>query len=219
MTPNPPSVVTVAVVEDNPELLNSIREILDGEDGLCCVAACTSGEEAIATLPALRPEVVFMDINLPGINGVECVSQLVELLPKVLVVMLTIQSNINAVFQSLQAGACGYLHKPVHAKELVAAVREAVADGSPMTAGIARQVVQSFKSAPPAGTVTEELPRLTDRECEVLRLLTEGCLYKEIAERMGLSWHTVHSHIRRIYEKLQVRSRSQAIAKARERKK
>ena len=219
MNSNKPNDITVAVVEDNADLLNSIREILDGADGLCCVATCTSGEDAIATLPALRPTVVFMDINLPGINGVECVSQLVELLPQVLVVMLTIQSNINAVFQSLQAGACGYLHKPVHANEIVAAVREVVADGSPMTAGIARQVVQSFKSTPPGGTVAEELPRLTDRECEVLRLLTEGCLYKEIAERMGLSWHTVHSHIRRIYEKLQVRSRSQAVAKARGREK
>ena len=219
MTPKEPSIIRVAVVEDNADLRHSIREILAGTDGLCCVAACASGEEAIATLPALRPAVVFMDINLPGMNGVECVSQLIVHLPQALVVMLTIQSNINAVFQSLQAGACGYLHKPVHADEIVAAVRDVVAGGSPMTAGIARQVVQSFKSAPPAGTVTEELPRLTDRECEVLRLLTEGCLYKEIAERMGLSWHTVHSHIRRIYEKLQVRSRSQAIAKARERKK
>ena len=212
MKPNP---VTVAVVEDNADLRDSIREILEGADGLCCVAACATGEEALATLPALRPAVVFMDINLPGMSGVECVSQLIELLPQSLVVMLTIQSNINAVFQSLQAGACGYLHKPVHADAIVAAVRDVVAGGSPMTAGIARQVVQSFKAQPRAGTAAEALPDLTDREHEVLRLLTEGCLYKEIAEKMGLSWHTVHNHIRHIYEKLHVRSRAQAVAKAR----
>jgi DNA-binding NarL/FixJ family response regulator len=218
MNPKGPSIITVAVVEDNADLRHSIREILAGTDGLSCVAACATGEEAIATLPALRPAVVFMDINLPGMNGVECVSQLIELLPQSLVVMLTIQSNINAVFQSLQAGACGYLHKPVHAGELVAAVRDVVAGGSPMTAAIARQVVQSFKAQPRAGSAAKALPDLTDREREVLRLLTEGCLYKEIAEKMALSWHTVHSHIRRIYEKLHVRSRAQAVAKARGRK-
>ena len=199
--------ITIAVVEDNKDLRNSIREILDGAEGVRCVAACATGEEALSVLPALHPAVVFMDINLPGMNGVQCVSQLIELLPQSLVVMLTIQSNINAVFESLQAGACGYLHKPVHA--------DAIAGGSPMTAGIARQVVQSFKAAPAVGSTTESLPELTEREREVLRLLTEGYLYKEIAEKMGLSWHTVHNHIRHIYEKLHVRSRAQAVAKAR----
>jgi DNA-binding NarL/FixJ family response regulator len=215
MNPSESNVITIAVVEDNNDLRNSIREILDGTEGVRCVATCATGEEAIAALPALHPAVVFMDINLPGMNGVKCVSQLIELLPQALVVMLTIQSNINAVFESLQAGACGYLHKPVHADAIVAAARDVVAGGSPMTAGIARQVVQSFKVAPSAGTTTESLPELTEREREVLRLLTEGYLYKEIAEKMALSWHTVHNHIRHIYEKLHVRSRAQAIAKAR----
>ena len=219
MSPATPSVITVAVVEDNADLRHSIREIVDGADGLRCVAACVSGEDALVALPPLRPRVVFMDINLPGINGVECVSRLLDKLPQSLVVMLTIQSNINAVFQSLQAGACGYLHKPVLANEIVAAVHDVVAGGSPMTAGIARRVVQSFKAPPPVGTVAEPFPDLTECERKVLRLLTEGCLYKEIADQMGLSWHTVHSHIRRIYEKLQVRSRSQAVAKARGREK
>ena len=207
--------IAIAVVEDNKDLRNSIREILDGAEGVRCVAACATGEEALSVLPALHPAVVFMDINLPGMNGVQCVSQLIELLPQSLVVMLTIQSNINAVFESLQAGACGYLHKPVHADAIVAAARDVVAGGSPMTAGIARQVVQSFKASPAVGSTTEPLPELTEREREVLRLLTEGYLYKEIAEKMGLSWHTVHNHIRHIYEKLHVRSRAQAVAKAR----
>jgi len=107
MNTRKPSPVTVAVVEDNADLRNSIREILEGADGMGCVAACATGEEALATLPAMRPTVVFMDINLPGMNGVECVRQLIGHLPQTLVVMLTIQSNSNAVFESLQAGACG----------------------------------------------------------------------------------------------------------------
>ena len=156
-----------------------------------------------------------MDINLPGMNGVACVRELIERRPQTLVVMLTIHSNIDAVFQSLQAGACGYLHKPIHATELVAAVREVAAGGSPMTAGIARQVVKSFKTRPANERLAEPLPDLTAREREVLGLLAEGRLYKEIAEQMAVSWHTVHHHIRHIYEKLHVRSRAQAVAKIR----
>jgi DNA-binding NarL/FixJ family response regulator len=210
------SAVTVAVVEDNDNLRTSLREILEGAADMTCVATCATGNEAMTVLPALRPAVVFMDINLPGgMDGVECVRQLARVLPQTLVIMLTIQSNIQAVFQSLQAGACGFLHKPVYAKAVLEAVREVVAGGSPMTAGIARQVVQAFKAFPSPCVKAEPLPELTAREHEVLRLLTEGCLYKEIADQMAVSWHTVHNHIRHIYEKLQVRSRTQAIAKYR----
>jgi DNA-binding NarL/FixJ family response regulator len=208
----------IAIVEDDETIRRSMERYINRSVDFCCSACYASAEEGLEAIPLNTPDMVLMDINLPGMNGVECVSQLIELLPQSLVVMLTIQSNINAVFQSLQAGACGYLHKPVHAGELVAAVRDVVAGGSPMTAAIARQVVQSFKAQPRAGSAAKALPDLTDREREVLRLLTEGCLYKEIAEKMALSWHTVHSHIRRIYEKLHVRSRAQAVAKARGRK-
>jgi len=159
------------------------------------------------------PDVVLSDINLPGMSGVECIRQLVERLPKTLVVMLTIHSNISAIFESLQAGACGYLHKPVTAAELIAAVRDVVDGGSPMTAGIARQVVKAFKVMPRRDAQDGELSELTEREREVLRLLSEGALYKEIADEMGVSWHTVHNHIRHIYEKLHVRSRAQAVNK------
>ena len=173
-------------------------------------------KEALSVLPALKPTVVFMDINLPGgMDGVECVRQLVGLLPQTLVIMLTIQSNIQAIFQSLQAGACGYLHKPANVTEVIAAVHEVVAGGSPMTADIARQVVQAFKTFQNPGLQKKILPELSLREHEALRLLSEGYLYKEIAEQMEVSWHTVHTHIRRIYKKLQVRSRTQAIAKFR----
>lgn len=207
----PPTITRVAVVEDSADLRGSLAAILDSTDGMACVAVCASGEEALAALPPVKPDVVFMDINLPGISGVECVRRFAELLPQTLIVMLTIRSNIDAVFDSLQAGACGYLHKPVHADALVASVREVVAGGSPMSAAIARKVVQSFRTRP---AVPAALP-LTDRERTVLEYLSQGYLYKEIAEEMKVSWHTVHNHIRHIYEKLQVRSRAQAVAKFR----
>jgi len=209
--------VTIAVVEDNADLCASVRGILDSTDGMSCVATCTTGEEALTALPAVKPDVVFMDINLPGMSGVECVRQLVQLLPGTLIVMLTIRSNIDAVFASLQAGACGYLHKPVHAADVVDSVREVIAGGSPMSAAIARKVVQSFQSQPAAPPASEPDFHLTDRERTVLEYLSQGYLYKEIAEEMKVSWHTVHNHIRHIYEKLQVRSRSQAVAKFRAR--
>jgi DNA-binding NarL/FixJ family response regulator len=207
------SEIKVAVVEDNAQLSRNIQEILDGEGDMRCVKTCTSGEEALAVLPALNPQVVLLDINLPGMSGVECIPKLLELLPKTLVVMLTIHSNIDAVFQSLQAGACGYLHKPVKAGELIEAIREVVNGGSPMTMGIARQVVKAFKELPRPDVQSGEVSELTERERDVLRLLAEGALYKEIAEQIGVSFHTVHNHIRHIYVKLHVRSRTEAINK------
>jgi DNA-binding NarL/FixJ family response regulator len=207
------SEIKVAVVEDNAQLSRNIQEILDGADGMRCVATCTSAEQALAVLPALNPTVVLLDINLPGMSGVECIQKLLELLPKALVVMVTIQSNITAIFQSMQAGAVGYLHKPVDADELIAAIHEVVDGGSPMTMGIARQVVKAFKTIPCADPQAGELADLSPREHDILRMLAEGGLYKEIAEELGVSWHTVHNHIRRIYKKLHVRSRSQAINK------
>ncbi len=207
--------VTVAVVEDNAELCASLRGILDSTEGMGCAAVCTTGEEALAKLPALRPDVVLMDINLPGMSGVDCVRKLVEVLPKTLIVMLTIRSNIDAVFSSLQAGACGYLHKPVHAQDVIDSIREVVAGGSPMSAAIARKVVQSFKTQAVARPVSGVDHLLTERERTVLEYLAEGYIYKEIAEEMKVSWHTVHNHIRHIYEKLQVRSRAEAVARFR----
>lgn len=212
---NSRNTVTVAVVEDHADLCSSMRSILDATDHMRCVAVCATGEEAIIQLPPVNPDVVFMDINLPGMSGVECVRQLVGSLPDVLIVMLTIRSNIDAVFASLQAGACGYLHKPVHAGELVASVREVVAGGSPMSAAIARKVVQSFQTQSAARPASGISQLLTERERTVLEYLSEGYIYKEIAEEMKVSWHTVHNHIRHIYEKLQVRSRSQAVARFR----
>jgi DNA-binding NarL/FixJ family response regulator len=204
--------IAVAVVEDNASVRESLQDILGNAPGIRCVAVCSSGEKALITLPALCPEVVFMDINLPGMNGVECVSRLVEKLPKVLVVMLTVHDDTEWIFKALAAGACGYLHKPVRAEELLTAVKDVYAGGSPMTGNIARKVVQTFIKPSPSKTKTQPDEELTDREREVLEYLAQGYLYKEIAERMNVSWHTVHTHIRHIYEKLHVRSRGEAVA-------
>ncbi len=207
-----PKSIRVALVEDQGGLRESLREALANSEGIECVAVCANGEQALKELPKATPHVVFMDINLPGMDGVACVRELTRVLPDTLCVMLTVYDNTEAVFNSLQAGACGYLQKPVKAKELVAAAREVMAGGSPMTAKIARLVVQAFrKPAPPVRTPSEA--ELTSREQAVLDLLVAGFLYKQIAEKLELSEHTVHFHIRNIYKKLQVRSRAQAVAK------
>jgi len=206
--------ISIAVVEDNADVRESLREILDGTAGIRCVAVCPTGEQALAELPALNPRVVLMDIGLPGIDGVECVRRLVERLPGVLVVMLTVHDDTDRIVESLTAGACGYLHKPMRAEELIAAVQEVHDGGSPMTGSIARKVVQAFnKSAPAVKTGSRPEEELTEREQTVLEHLAQGFLYKEIAEEMGVSWHTVHTHIRHIYEKFHVRSRGEAVAK------
>lgn len=216
-----PAIITVAVVEDQSELRESLREVLDASPALHFVAACANGEEAVRDLPELRPQVVFMDINLPGMDGVECVKQLVALMPEVMVVMLTAYDNTDAIFRSLEAGACGYLHKPVTGRELVAAAKDVVSGASPMSGKIARLVIQEFKKplpAPAPAIPAETVPsaaeaELTTREKEVLHLLLDGLLYKEIADTMGVSPHTVNFHIQKIYQKLHCRSRAQVVAR------
>lgn len=216
-----PAIITVAIVEDQSELRDSLREVLDASPALHCVAACANGEEAVRDLPELRPQVVFMDINLPGMDGVECVKQLVALMPEVMVVMLTAYDNTDAIFRSLEAGACGYLHKPATGRELVAAAKDVVSGASPMSGKIARLVIQAFKKPLPAplpAIPAEAVPstaeaELTAREREVLHLLLDGLLYKEIAETMGVSSHTVNFHIQKIYQKLHCRSRAQVVAR------
>ncbi len=216
-----PAIITVAIVEDQSELRESLSEVLEASPALQCVAACANGEEAVRDLPELRPQVVFMDINLPGMDGVECVKQLVALMPEVMVVMLTAYDNTDAIFRSLEAGACGYLHKPVTGRELVAAAKDVVSGASPMSGKIARLVIQAFKKpmpAPPPSAPADAVPspaeaELTAREKEVLHLLLDGLLYKEIAETMGVSSHTVNFHIQKIYQKLHCRSRAQVVAR------
>jgi DNA-binding NarL/FixJ family response regulator len=169
-----------------------------------------SAEEALGGLPTLRPTVVLMDINLPKMNGVECVRQMGQLDLKAQILMLTVHEDTDYIFESLAAGAAGYLLKPVRAAELLSAVRNVYAGGAPMTSSIARKVVQSFKQAKPAGN---EMNDLSPREQEILDYLAKGYSYKEAAEQIGISYSTVHTYIERIYHKLHVRSRAQAVAK------
>ena len=202
--------IRVSIVEDNGRVRGSLARLIALTDGFECVSEHGSGEEAMAALPKTKPEVVLMDINLPGINGVECVRQLKPLLPNTQVMMLTVYENTDLIFQALTAGATGYLLKQTPPNELLAAVREVHNGGSPMTGHIARKVVASFQQA---GNSAREFENLTPREKEVLDHLAKGFLYKEIAEAMSISYDTVHTHIRKIYEKLHVRSRTEAVAK------
>jgi DNA-binding NarL/FixJ family response regulator len=167
-------------------------------------------ESALAELPKLHPDVVLMDINLPGIDGVECVRQLKPKLPKAQFVMLTVYEDANRLFKSLMAGASGYLLKRTPPAKLLAAIREAHDGGSPMTPQIARRVVQHFQELPEPSS---ELQKLTPRETEVLNQLAKGFRYKEIVDNLGISSGTLHSYIRSIYEKLHVHSRTEAVVK------
>ena len=214
-TPASNDPIRVALVEDQGGLRESLKKALTGVPGIICVAACANAEQALEELPALQPQVVLMDINLPGMSGVECVRHLVERIPGVLVVMLTVYDNTEAIFNSLKSGACGYLRKPVRGRELIAAIRDVAAGGSPMSATIARMVVQTFSAQAPRPAPAEPEASLTDREQAVLQLVLEGFPYKQIADRLELSVYTVNFHIRNIYGKLQVHSRSEAVAKLR----
>jgi DNA-binding NarL/FixJ family response regulator len=160
-------------------------------------------------MPKGNPQVVLMDINLPGLSGVECVRRLKPLLPSTQVIMLTVYQNTEHIFKALSAGATGYLLKQTPPTELLDAIREVHNGGSPMSSHIARKIVQSFQQPAPA---TPQAIHLSPRETEVLDLLAKGFLYKEIAEKTGLTYATVHTHIRHIYEKLHVRSRTEAVA-------
>jgi DNA-binding NarL/FixJ family response regulator len=206
--------ITISIVEDNDKLRGTLAKVIGRAEGFKFVSDYASAEDALADLPKVKPEVVLMDINLPGINGVECVRKLKALLPKTQVMMLTVYEDTQNIFNALAAGANGYMLKRTPTKELIEAIREVHRGGSPMTTHIARLVVQSFQkpvaAAPPAGG---ELSELSEREQQVLDLLVQGLIYKEIADKLNIGYETVHTYIRRIYEKLQVRTRTEAVAK------
>jgi DNA-binding NarL/FixJ family response regulator len=202
--------ITVSIVEDNEQLRGTLARVINRAEGFRCVSQYGTAEAAIEGLPKDRPEVVLMDINLPGINGVECVRQLKQLIPETQSVMLTVYEDTDNIFAALAAGAAGYLLKRTKSVELLEAIREVRRGGSPMTTHIARKVTQSFQRSGPSVQATENL---SEREQQVLDCLSQGFLYKEISEKLGVSYETVHTYIRRIYEKLQVRTRTEAVAK------
>ena len=202
--------ISIAIVEDDRAVRASLAVILQDAEGCRCVGEYGSGKEALQSLRALRPDVILMDINLPDMSGVECVRQLSQMTPAARILMLTVQEDPDSIFKSLAAGASGYLLKPIRAAELVAAVKDVFGGGAPMTSNIARKVVRSFKQAESSRSNTESL---SPREQDVLDALSKGYSYKETAELLGISYSTVHTHIERIYQKLHVQSRGQAVAK------
>lgn len=203
-------IIKVSIVEDDGEARKMLAEWINCAEGMKCVGEHGSAESALASLPREQPAVVLMDINLPGMNGVECVRRLKILLPDTQFVMLTVYEDADHIFNALAAGATGYLLKQTPKPELLAAIHGVNLGGSPMASNIARRVVQSFQQTRIVSSQAEEL---SVREQEVLNLLSRGFLYKEIADSLSISVSTVNTYIRRIYEKLHVRSRSQAVAK------
>lgn len=207
--------ISVSIVEDNDKLRGTLAKVIGRAEGFRFVSDYASAEDALAGLPKVKPDVVLMDINLPGINGVECVRKLKFLLPQTQVMMLTVYEDTENIFNALAAGANGYMLKRTPTKELIEAIREVHRGGSPMTTHIARLVVQSLQkpAGGPAPSSGGELSELSEREQQVLDLLAQGLIYKEIAEKLNIGYETVHTYIRRIYEKLQVRTRTEAVAK------
>jgi len=201
---------SVSIVEDNAELRESIARWLSGAKGIRLLSAYPTAEEALEHLPHDHPQVVLMDINLPRMSGIECVRRLKTVAPGILVVMLTVYEDSQQIFQALTAGACGYLVKRVAPDELLEAIQEVHRGGSPMSSHIARKVVQSFQQIAGHAAGTEGL---SHREAEVLDYLAKGCTYKQIADELRISMETVRTYIRRIYEKLHVRSRTEAVVK------
>ena len=200
----------IAIVEDDWAVRENLALLISKAPGFSCVATCESAEEALLRLPSLAPDVVLMDINLPGKDGISCVAALREVLRKTQVIMLTIEEDSDKVFESMKAGATGYLVKHVAPQEILEAVAEVHRGGAPMSSHIARKVVTAFRQ--PTVAVGEEA-NLTAREEEVLRLLGKGRRSKEIADELGVGIGTVNTHVRHIYEKLHVRSRAEAVAR------
>jgi len=203
--------IKVAVVEDVASVREMLAEWLRESENFDCVGEFTNGREAVARLPETRPNIVLMDINLPQMNGIECVRALKPQMPQTQFVMLTVYADSTHIFEAIAAGATGYMLKKLRRDALYKAIQEVHAGGSPMTGSIARKVVQSFQGRQPT-TVTED-SQLSPRQQEVLNLLTRGYLYKEIADALHISQFTVNGHIRQIYEKLHVHSRAQAFAR------
>lgn len=207
--PAPSMNATIGIVEDDAILRNSLTKLVNGVRGYRCAAACATGEEALEKLPALKPDVVLMDLNLPQMSGIECIRKLKEMLPNTPVIVLTVYEDSEHIFRALKAGASGYLLKRSEPEEVLDAIKDAREGGAPMSSQIARRVVLSFHEPAQDGTDV----KLTEREDEILSYLSKGFANKEIADKLNIGVPTVRTHLRHIYEKLHVRSRTEAIVK------
>jgi DNA-binding NarL/FixJ family response regulator len=201
--------IRVAIVEDNEEIRTSLERIIGRAPNLCCVCNCASGERALQLIPAHTPEVVVMDIRLPDISGIECTARLKRVLPETQVLVFTVYGDSEQVFKALEAGASGYLLKRSTRAEILQAILDVHQGGAPMTGEIARMVVQSFRKR--RSNAAPESEHLTAREEEVLALLAQGYVTKEIADNLSISFDTVRFHLKHVYQKLHVRSHTEAI--------
>jgi DNA-binding NarL/FixJ family response regulator len=200
--------IRVAIVEDTKDIREGLALLIEASEGFECVDCCLDGETALKQLPESKPDVVLMDINMPGISGVETVAKLKAILPATQFLMCTVYEEDEHIFNSLKAGASGYILKKTAPPKLLEAIAEIYNGGSPMSGSIARKVIASFRPVP-AGNDNG----LSSREQEILEALAKGYRYKEIADKLFISIDTVRSHIRKIYEKLQVHSRTEALNK------
>jgi DNA-binding NarL/FixJ family response regulator len=201
--------IKVAIVDDDKEMRSSLATLVRGAEALLLVGNYANAEIALQEIPRHPPDVVLMDINMPGMAGIECVRRLKQIMPTVQVLMLTVYEDADSLFNSLQAGASGYLLKRTASTELLQAVRDVHGGGSPMTPQVARRLVQFFSKPAGGSTVTH----LSPGEREFLQLLAKGYAYKEIADHMGISTDTVRYYVRTVYEKLHVHSRTEAVVK------
>ena len=205
--------ITVAIVEDNADLGASLQKIITTSDNLQLVGLWTTGNDALKKIEAFRPQVVLMDINLPDISGIEVTARIKQVLPEIQIIMVTVYRDHNKIFAALKAGASGYMLKRSSTAEVRDAITGVLTGGAPMSAEIARRIVEAFHQ--PVQGKADEL-NLSQRETEVLEQLSEGLANKEIADRLGISFETVRVHLKRIFEKLHVRSRTEAAMKFRD---
>lgn len=210
--PGPASIIRVAVVDDDPAVREGLAEFLSAATGMDCAGVFATGEEALEAASGLAADIILMDIQLPGMSGIDCIRRLRASRPDIQVLMLTVFEDHDRIFRSLAAGATGYILKQTPPSELLDAIRNLHRGGAPMSAQIARRVVEAFRQPLPAPSEAPA-PTLTPREQEILGLLAQGQLYKEIADQLRLSLETVRTHLRNIYSKLEVRSRTEAVMK------
>jgi DNA-binding NarL/FixJ family response regulator len=206
----PRNMIAVSLVEDHADTRESLAALINSAPGFRCVSVHASAEEALQAIPKQNPDVALVDINLPGMSGIACVAKLKNVLPQLPILMLTTYEESELIFNSLRAGATGYLLKKTAAAELIDAIEQVRAGGAPMSMPVASKIVRYFRERQHAAS---EVETLTQREQEILALLAQGFLYKEIGDRVGISFSTVRAHLRNIYRKLHVESRTEATVK------
>jgi DNA-binding NarL/FixJ family response regulator len=203
--------ISLVIVEDLDEVREALKQFISLNPEFKVLGTSKTAEEALYEIPKLKPDIAIMDINLPGINGIECIREIKSKVPKTQFMMFTVYENDEKVFEALKAGASSYLLKNTGLVQMIEALKELYNGGSPMSANIARKLVKSFHQVEDHH---ETIPALSARENEILQLLSKGLLYKEIAEQLAISTNTVRQHIHKIYEKLHVQNRTEAINKA-----